>query len=78
MIYRRKNHKKRTTEAKPNSAKHHDQQPSFKQTKNPKQQRLSQIEHEIQELVHSRDAGARDKIDQLMLERIQLRHQLGL
>ena len=78
MIYRRKNHKKRTTEAKPNSAKHYDQQPSFKQAKNPKQQRLSQIEHEIQELVHSRDPGARDKIDQLMLERIQIRHQLGL
>ena len=77
MIYRRKNHKKRTTEAKPNSVKHYDQQPS-KQTKNPKQQRLSQIENEIQELVHSRDAGARDKIDQLMLERIQIRYQLGL
>ena len=63
---------------KSNSAKHYDQQPSFKQAKNPKQQRLSQIEHEIQELVHSRDPSSRDKIDQLMLERIQLRHQLGL
>ena len=78
MIYRRKNHKKRTTEVKSNSAKHYDKQPSFKQAKNPKQQRLSQIENEIQELVHSRDAGARDRIDQLMLERIQIRHQLGL
>ena len=63
---------------KSNSAKHYDQPPSSKQAKNPKQQRLSQIEHEIQELVHSRDPSSRDKIDQLMLERIQLRHQLGL
>ena len=78
MIYRRKNQKKRTTEVKSNSAKHHDQQPSFKQTKNPKKERLIKIEAEIQELVHSRDAGTRDKIDQLMLERIQIRYQLGL
>ena len=78
MIYRRKNQKKRTTEAKPNSVKHYDQQPSFKQAKNPKKERLVKIEAEIQELVHSRDAGARDKIDQSMLERIQIRYQLGL
>ena len=81
MIYRRKNTQKRNTKAKPNnnnSGDRHDQQPSFKQAKNPKKERLIKIEAEIQELVHSRDAGTRDKIDQLMLERIQIRYQLGL
>ena len=81
MIYRRKNTQKRNTKAKPNntnSGDRYDQQPSFKQAKNPKKERLIKIEAEIQELVHSRDAGTRDKIDQLMLERIQIRYQLGL
>jgi hypothetical protein len=79
MIYRRKNTQKRNTHAKPNnSVKHYDQQPSFKQTKNPKKQRLIQVEAEIQELVHKSSYDHQDQMDKLMLERIQLRYQLGL
>ena len=48
----------------------------FKQAKNQTTKTI-QIEHEIQELVHSPDP-APDKIDQLMLERIPTPHPLGL
>ena len=54
-----------------------DQQPT-KQTKNPKKQRLIQVEAEIQELVHKPGHHSRDQIDKLMLERWQLRYQLNL
>jgi len=81
MIYRRKNTQKRNTKAKPNntnSGDHYDQQPSFKQAKNPKQQRLAQVEAEIQELAHKSDYQSQEQMDKLMLERWQLRYQLGL
>ena len=80
MIYRRKNTQKRNTKAKPsnNGVDHHSQQPSFKQTKNPKKQRLIQVEAEIQDLVHKSGYDHQDQMDKLMLERIQLRYQLGL
>jgi len=81
MIYRRKNTQKRNTHAKPNninSGNHYDKQPSFKQKKNPKKERLIQVEAEIQELVHKSSYDHQDQMDKLMLERIQLRYQLGL
>tara|TARA_B100001094_G_scaffold105248_1_gene101401 strand:+ start:5814 stop:6050 length:237 start_codon:yes stop_codon:yes gene_type:complete len=78
MIYRRKNIQKRNTNTKPNnSVKHYDQQPS-KQTKNPKKQRLIQVEAEIQELAHKSSYESQDQMDKLMLERWQLRYQLNL
>jgi len=79
MIYRRKNTQKRNTHTKPNnSVKHYDQQPSFKQAKNPKKQRLIQVEAEIQELAHKSGYESQDQMDKLMLERWQLRYQLNL
>ena len=77
MIYRRKNTQKRNTKSK--SVKNHnsDQQPS-KQTKNPKKQRLIQVEAEIQELAHKSSYESQDQMDRLMLERWQLRYQLNL
>ena len=76
MIYRRKNNQKRKVTQKPNHSKSSDQQP--KQIKNPKHQRLVQIEAEIQELVHKPGDHSQEQIDKLMLERWQLRYQLNL
>jgi len=77
MIYRRKNIQKRNVKTKPNnSVDHYEQQP--KQTKNPKQQRLAEVELEIQELAHQSGYDIQEKIDKLMLERWQLRYHLGL
>ena len=78
MIYRRKNTKKRNAEAKPNNVKHYDQQPPRNKTKNPKRQRLIQVEAEIQELVHIFSYENQEKMDKLMLERWQLRYYLNL
>ena len=78
MIYRRKNIQKRNVKTKPNnSVDHYEQQPP-RQTKNPKQQRLAQVEAEIQELAHKSDYQSQEQMDKLMLERWQLRYQLGL
>jgi len=77
MIYRRKNTQKRNPKTKPAKNYNSDQQP-VKQTKNPKKQRLIQVEAEIQELVHKPGSHSRDQIDKLMLERWQLRYQLNL
>jgi len=77
MIYRRKNTQKRNPKSKPVKNHDSDQQP-IKQTKNPKKQRLIQVEAEIQELVHKPGHHTRDQIDKLMLERWQLRYQLDL
>ena len=52
MIYRRKNSQKRKANQTPNHNKSSDVQP--KQTKNPKKQRLIQVEAEIQELAPNR------------------------
>ena len=76
MIYRRKN-TKRNTQTKTKSVKHSDHQ-SLKKTKDPKKQRLIQVEAEIQELVHKHGAHSQEQMDKLMLERWQLRYQLNL
>ena len=76
MIYRRKNSQKRKANQTPNHNKSSDVQP--KQTKNPKKQRLIQVEAEIQELAHKSGYDSQEKIDKLMLERWQLRYQLNL
>jgi len=76
MIYRRKNIKKRSSDEKQQKIYHNDQQP--KQTKNPKQKRLAEVELEIQELAHQSGYDIQEKIDKLMLERWQLRYHLGL
>ena len=76
MIYRRKNIKKRSSDEKQQKIYHNDQQ--LKQTKNPKQKRLAEVELEIQELAHKSDYQSQEQIDKLMLERWQLRYQLGL
>ena len=47
-------------------------------TKNPKRQRLIQVEAEIQELVHIFSYENQEKMDKLMIERWQLRYQLNL
>jgi len=76
MIYRRKNNQKRKTTHTPTHNKFSDSQP--KQTKNPKKQRLIQVEAEIQELAHKSGYDNQDRLDKLMLERWQLRYQLNL
>jgi|TARA_B100001057_G_scaffold385403_1_gene392137 hypothetical protein len=77
MIYRRKNAKKRNNENKSDNANQHDQQPP-KKIKNPKRQRLIQVEKEIQDLVHKPGSHSQEQMDKLMLERWQLRYQLNL
>ena len=77
MIYRRKNAKKRNNESKSDNANQHDQQPP-KKIKNPKRQRLIQVEKEIQDLVHKPGSHSQEQMDKLMLERWQLRYQLNL
>jgi len=77
MIYRRKNTQRRDSKSKPVKNHNSDQQPS-KQTKNPKKQRLIQVEAEIQELAHKSSYENQDQMDRLMLERWQLRYQLNL
>jgi len=76
MIYRRKNNQKRKTTQTPTHNKSSNNQ--YKQTKNPKKQRLIQVEAEIQELAHKSGYESQEQMDKLMLERWQLRYQLNL
>ena len=77
MIYRRKNNQKRKTIQKSNNNQSFDNVPA-KKTKDPKRQRLIQVEAEIQELVHKPGSHSQEQMDKLMLERWQLRYQLNL
>tara|TARA_B100000989_G_scaffold297995_1_gene285616 strand:+ start:1109 stop:1342 length:234 start_codon:yes stop_codon:yes gene_type:complete len=77
MIYRRKNNQKRKTIQKSNNNQSFDNVPT-KKTKDPKRQRLIQVEAEIQELVHKPGSHSQEQMDKLMLERWQLRYQLNL
>ena len=77
MIYRRKNTQKRKVNQKPNNNKSFDNVPA-KKTKDPKRQRLIQVEAEIQELAHKSGYNSQEQMDKLMLERWQLRYQLNL
>ncbi|OUW04047.1 MAG: hypothetical protein CBD16_02710 [Betaproteobacteria bacterium TMED156] len=78
MIYRRKNTQKRNNKNKPVKTYNHVSEQQPKKVKDPKRQRLIQVEAEIQELVHKHGSHSQEQMDKLMLERWQLRYQLNL